>query len=193
MIRINEYINEKLYITKDIEYSNDIANEEGILPTDSNANDLCDKVNKIFKDYFELSSYALIIGDSNRGKHFYLRPKNDLNVDHSLKDKSPSYFLLQYIKEDLGHLYIIAGKYSAIDNSSRINNLKRTYWSFYAGEYGELFNDKKEANKYLKEAKQNGDKLGGHSRTYKVMSIKEINDIKTSSYGDKIENFKFEI
>ena len=101
--------------------------------------------------------------------------------------------ILDNLAKYVGHLYIVAGKISAIDRTSRINNLKRTYWMFYLGEHGEIFNDKKEATKRLKEARNDIDKLGGSNRTFKVMTIKEASDIEASIYGNKKEEIRFKL
>ena len=187
MINIYDYIVEKFKISKDIKVDNEDTNLVSV--DDENVQDIIDETNKLI--HKTLPGYSLIIGDSGDGKHFHIRPIRDLKLGKSMKDKYLPCFLLDDLEKYLGHLYVIGGKISRIDTSSRINNLKRTYWMFYLGEYGEIFNTKAEANKYLKAARNDTDKLAGTGRVFKVMTIKEVSDIKTSIYGAKKENIRF--
>ena len=190
MININEYIIEKLHLDKDIKVDN-TSDEVLISANDSDAKEYAEKLNKEIHKI--TGSYSVVVGDSGDGNHFYIRPSNDLTFGKSMKDKVIDCWILDDLVKYLGHLYIVAGKISRIDTSSRINNLKRTFWMFYLGEHGEIFNDKKEATKRLKEARNDIGKLGGSSRTFKVMTIKEASDIEASMYGNKKEEIRFKL
>lgn len=187
MKNINNYIIEKLHLDKDIKANN----TEVISADDSNAKEYAEELTKEIHKITD--SYSVVVGDSGDGNHFYIRPSNDLGLSKSMKEKSMYSMILDNLAKYVGHLYIVAGKISAIDRTSRINNLKRTYWMFYLGEHGEIFNDKKEATKRLKEARNDIDKLGGSNRTFKVMTIKEASDIEASIYGNKKEEIRFKL
>ena len=190
MIDINEYIIEKLHLNKDIKIDN-TSDEVFISADDSDAKEYAEKLTKEIHKI--TNRYSIVVGDSGEGNHFYIRPSNDLSLNKSMKENFMYCIILDNLAEYLGHLYVVAGKITAIDSSSRINNLKKTFWMFYFGEHGEIFNSKKEATKRLKEAKNDIDKLGGSGRTFKVMTIKEASDIKTSIYGDEKEEVRFKL
>lgn len=190
MKNLNNYIIEKLYLDKDIKV-NDTSDEVLVSADDSDAKEYAEKLTEEIHKITD--SYSVVVGDSGEGNHFYIRPSNDLGLGKSMKEKSMYCMVLDNLAKYVGHLYVVAGKISAIDRSSRINNLKRTYWMFYFGEHGEIFNDKKEATKRLKEARNDIDKLGGSNRTFKVMTIKEACDIQTSIYGNKKEEIRFKL
>lgn len=193
MININNYIFEKLHLDKDIDVSNQ---NEQITVDDPNADSLCEEFNKKFdkKDIVTLG-YNLVLGDIGDGKHFFLRPKNNLKLKDVL-DKSKNqitHIWLKQMSEFIGGLYIIVSKYSKIDTSSRINNLKRTYYDFFLGDHGELFNNKKDAKQFLEGAKKDYDALPSDGRTYKIMTIEEASKLEGGVYGAQCGDIKFRL
>ena len=187
MIDISDYINEKLSLNANSSFNN--TNE--IMPTDSNAQDYCDKINssKFLNQHWVVKLYE----DDNNKMFFCLRTKNNEDPKNPFKGEP---YITSIWLEDLakyfGHLYIIVSKYAEIDRSSRINNLRRTYYDFYLGNHGQILNDKKEANKVLKYNKMNGI-IQQYDRTYKVMTIKEASELKGSIYGDHLGDIRFRL
>lgn len=171
MKNINTYILEKFKITKNTKVLDSNGVDEKTIISSFNSDDVmyC----KYQNGRNNVGEVKLMFED----EHFYIKPKTAKNVYDPLPDTPHMsiYILKDLLEAGLENKYVIVSSHSAIDTTSRINNLKRTVYNFYFGENGMIFNDKKETTQILRDAKQNY-KLSGINK-YKVSTIKEAIDI----------------
>ena len=172
MRTIDSYIIEKLKLDKRIKINN--INGDEVYATDGKlAEEACKKVNKQeetiskhINGYVYSSKAKLIVKDD----HFYVRPddiKDDEEI-HKTSDIGPA-FLHTLEKAKLGHLYIIVGYRSSQGE---------TYYYYFFGEDGKIFNDKKEAKSIIDKRTSRYSPFDSKryrplSLRYKPMTIKE--------------------
>lgn len=191
MKQIDSYILEKLKIDNETEVG---EGTNYIHPDDKDAEDVCNnlKVNiTMFCKYKNgannVGKVKIMLGDG----HYFIKPATAKNVyDELPEDANVSASLIKELADlGLGDSYVIDEYEDRIDTSSRINNLKRRFHYFVFNEFGMIFKDKKEANKELRQAKQEN-KVSTRYR-FKVITIEEASKMESSIYGDSIREINF--
>ena len=191
MKQIDSYILEKLKIDNETEVG---EGTNYIHPDDKDAEDVCNnlKVNiKMFCKYQNgannVGNVKIMLGDG----HYFIKPATAKNIyDELPEDANVSASLIKELADlGLGDSYVIDEYIDRIDTSSRINNLKRRFHYFVFNEFGMIFKDKKEANKELRQAKEEN-KVSTQYR-FKVITIEEASKMESSIYGDSIREINF--
>ena len=187
MNTFKEYIIEKLKIDKDIQITK-FNNADFINPTDTDlAEEVCGRIDKLKKkiDYHEdgylLDAKLKMIINKN---HFCIRPDN-LDDNEQVGDNYDVAvtFIHELEKLKLGHLYMIVGTYTK-------KGVK--YYYYFFGRNGEIFNDKKDAQRMIdfedcRFAPWDTKREKYRSLTFKPMKIEELDKIpwdRTHSLND---------
>lgn len=126
----------------------------------------------IYTEAYNKPTGKIIIGYTNEGRHFMIKPSSAKMLDKATNGWKISQFELVGIFkntrfEDLWLIYSI----DTIDGRSPIRGVKTYVLTFWAGEYGELFNSKKDAQAAIKNTRH------VFHKTPKVCQIKDCQNI----------------
>lgn len=120
--------------------------------------------------YTKSEEGKIIIGHTNTGPHFMIKPKSFKMLDKTEDCRLSEYDLKEMFNgtkiEDLWIIYAI----SKTKGESMIRGVETYNLTFYLGAYGELFNNKKEAQEVAKENRH------VFSATPKVCQIKDVSE-----------------
>ena len=150
---------EKLKVNKDFkEFNIDSLKDVNKISTS-----VANVMNQYYEEHDMIYKFIYKVYDVDGEPHLFIKKEKKPNIDDSpwdsnwdsnygIEDWVYGLYKLRYKLGDflLDNIYGLYSKWSFIDTTSRINNLRKTAHGFYTTYNGMLFNSSKEARKFIR-------------------------------------------